>query len=202
MKIDSIQNGIVLDHITAGKAMQIYYDLGLDKLDCSVALIQRVKSGKMGKKDIIKVDKEDYDIDLDVIGYIDPNITVSIIKDGETIEKKKVDLPKKLINIRVRDDEDFVRIEIEDNGKGIANKDIPYIFDRFYRTDSSRNSSTGGSGIGLSIVKKIVEDHGGRIWASSREGFGTTMTIEMRKYKEVQHEQNTDRGRREGYRRT
>ena len=100
MKIDSIQNGIVLDHITAGKAMQIYYDLGLDKLDCSVALIQRVKSDKMGKKDIIKVDKEDYDIDLDVIGYIDPNITVSIIKDGETIEKKKVDLPKKLINIK------------------------------------------------------------------------------------------------------
>ena len=100
MKIDSIQNGIVLDHITAGKAMQIYYDLGLDKLDCSVALIQRVKSEKMGKKDIIKVDKEDYDIDLDVIGYIDPNITVSIIKDGETIEKKKVDLPRKLINIK------------------------------------------------------------------------------------------------------
>ena len=100
MKIDSIQNGIVLDHITAGKAMQIYYDLGLDKLDCSVALIQRVKSDKMGKKDIIKVDKEDYDIDLDVIGYIDPNITVSIIKDGETIEKKKVDLPTKLINIK------------------------------------------------------------------------------------------------------
>ena len=100
MQIDSIQNGIVLDHITAGKAMQIYYDLGLDKLDCSVALIQRVKSGKMGKKDIIKVDKEDYDIDLDVIGYIDPNITVSIIKDGETIEKKKVALPKKLINIK------------------------------------------------------------------------------------------------------
>ncbi len=100
MKIDSIQNGIVLDHISAGKGMQIYYDLGLNKLDCSVAIIQRVKSEKMGNKDIIKVDKEGYDIDLDVIGYIDPNITVSIIKDGETVEKKKVDLPKKLINIK------------------------------------------------------------------------------------------------------
>ena len=100
MKIDSIQNGIVLDHISEGKGMQIYYDLGLNKLDCSVAIIQRVKSEKMGKKDIIKVDKEGYDIDLDVIGYIDPNITVSIIKDGETVEKKKVALPRKLINIK------------------------------------------------------------------------------------------------------
>ena len=99
MKIDSIQNGIVLDHISEGKGMQIYYDLGLNKLDCSVAIIQRVKSEKMGKKDIIKVDKEGYDIDLDVIGYIDPNITVSIIKDGETVEKKKVALPRKLITI-------------------------------------------------------------------------------------------------------
>ena len=99
MKIDSIQNGIVLDHIKAGKAMRIYYDLGLDKLSCSVALIQNVKSKKMGKKDIIKIDQT-MDIDLDVIGYIDPEVTVSIIRDGETIEKKKVDLPKKLVNIK------------------------------------------------------------------------------------------------------
>ena len=100
MKIDSIQNGIVLDHITAGNAMKIYYDLGLDKLDCSVALIQRVKSQKMGTKDIIKIDKDEYDLDLDVIGYIDPTVTVSIIENGETIEKKRVDLPEKLINIK------------------------------------------------------------------------------------------------------
>ena len=99
MKIDSIQNGIVLDHITAGKAMQIYYDLGLDKLSCSVALIQKVNSKKMGKKDIIKID-QNMDIDLDVIGYIDPDVTVSIIKDGATIEKKKVDLPQQLVNIK------------------------------------------------------------------------------------------------------
>ena len=98
MKIDSIQNGIVLDHITAGNAMKIYYDLGLDKLDCSVAMMQNVKSKKMGKKDIIKVDKDEYELNLDVIGYID--VTVSIIKDGKTIEKKKVDLPEKLVNIK------------------------------------------------------------------------------------------------------
>ncbi|MBD5095427.1 MAG: aspartate carbamoyltransferase regulatory subunit [Lachnospiraceae bacterium] len=99
MKIDSIQNGIVLDHITAGKALQVYRDLKLDKLDCSVAILQNVKSNKMGKKDILKIDKE-YDLNLDVLGYIDPGITVSIIKDGETLEKKKVALPTKLINIK------------------------------------------------------------------------------------------------------
>lgn len=100
MKIDSIQNGIVLDHITAGNAMRLYYDLGLDKLDCSVAMMQNVKSGKMGKKDIIKIDMAEYDINFDVIGYIDPGVTVCIIKDGVTVEKKKVDLPKKLVNIQ------------------------------------------------------------------------------------------------------
>ena len=99
MKIDSIQNGIVLDHITAGKALQVYNDLELNKLDCSVAILQNVKSNKMGKKDILKIDKE-YDVNLDVLGYIDPDITVSIIKDGQTVEKKKLALPTKLVNIK------------------------------------------------------------------------------------------------------
>ena len=99
MKIDSINNGLVLYHITAGKALQVYEDLELKKLDCSVAILQNVKSNKMGKKDILKIDKE-YDINLDVLGYIDPNITVSVIKDGQTIEKKKLALPKKLTNIK------------------------------------------------------------------------------------------------------
>lgn len=98
MKIDSIVNGIVLDHITAGKAMQVYEALGLDELDCSVAIIKNVKSNKMGKKDIVKIDN-DFEVDVDVLGYIDPNITVNIIKDGQTIEKKKLSLPKKIINI-------------------------------------------------------------------------------------------------------
>lgn len=98
MNIDSIQNGIVLDHITAGKGMEIYHDLGLEKLDCSVAIITNVKSHKMGKKDIIKIDKE-YSINLDLIGYIDPNVSVSIIKDGATVEKKKLASPQKVINV-------------------------------------------------------------------------------------------------------
>ena len=98
MNIDSITNGIVLDHIKAGKGMQFYQDLELDKLDCSVAIIKNVKSNKLGRKDIIKID-QDYSINLDVLGYIDPDITVSIIKDGKTVEKKKVELPEKLVNI-------------------------------------------------------------------------------------------------------
>ena len=99
MKIESIQNGIVLDHITAGKALLVYHDLGLDQLDCSIGILQNVKSSKMGKKDILKIHQE-YDINLDVLGYIDPDITVSIIKDGQTVEKKKLKLPEKLINVR------------------------------------------------------------------------------------------------------
>ena len=98
MKIDSIQNGIVLDHITAGNAMKIYYDLGLDKLDCSVALIQRVKSKKMGKKDIIKIDA-DIPVNLDVIGYVDPSATVNVIKDGVLIDKKTIERPKILTGV-------------------------------------------------------------------------------------------------------
>ena len=88
------------------------------------------------------------------------------------------------IDIRILDELDSVRIELEDNGKGIAQQDIPNIFDRFYRTDASRNSKQGGSGIGLSIVKKIIEDHGGYIWATSHEGEGTCMHFVLRKYVE------------------
>ena len=90
-----------------------------------------------------------------------------------------------IIELRVRDVGDFIQVEMEDNGKGIAAKDLPFIFERFYRTDASRNSSKGGSGIGLSIVKKIIDDHGGKIWASSKEGCGTTMSFVIRKYQEV-----------------
>ena len=98
MNIDSIQNGIVLD-ITAGKALQIYNDLHLDKLDCSVAIIKNVKSEKMGRKDILKID-QDIDINLDVLGYIDPDISVNIIKDGKLVEKRKIELPERLVGIK------------------------------------------------------------------------------------------------------
>jgi signal transduction histidine kinase len=88
------------------------------------------------------------------------------------------------VRLSILDEGKFVKIEIEDNGRGIAKGDLPYIFDRFFRTDESRNSSTGGSGIGLSIVKKIIEDHGGKIWATSEFGQGTTMYIILKKYEE------------------
>ena len=98
MNIDSIHNGVVLDHIQAGKSMDIYKYLHLDELDCSVAIIKNVRSGRMGKKDIIKIDSP-MDVDLDVLGYIDANITVNVIRDGVRVEKKKLELPKKLVNI-------------------------------------------------------------------------------------------------------
>lgn len=98
MNIDSIKNGIVIDHIKAGKGMEIYNLLELDKLDCSIAIIKNVSSRKLGRKDIIKIDS-DYDVDLDILGYVDPGVTIDIIKDGNLVEKKKVDLPKQLKNI-------------------------------------------------------------------------------------------------------
>ena len=98
MNIDSIINGIVIDHISAGKGMKIYQLLELDKLNSSVALIRNVNSTKMGKKDIIKIDC-DMDINMDILGFVDPGVTVDIIRNGELIEKKKIDLPEKLTNI-------------------------------------------------------------------------------------------------------
>ena len=98
MNIDSIQNGVVLDHIQAGKSMDIYKYLHLDQLDCSVAIIKNVRSGRMGKKDIIKIDSP-MDVDLDALAYIDSNITVNIIRDGVRVEKKHLELPHELVNI-------------------------------------------------------------------------------------------------------
>ena len=98
MNIDSIQNGVVLDHIQAGKSMDIYKYLHLDELDCQVAIIKNARSEHMGRKDIIKIDYP-LDIDLDVLGYIDSNITVNIIRDGKRVEKKHLELPQKLVNV-------------------------------------------------------------------------------------------------------
>lgn len=98
MNIDSIANGYVLDHIKAGRSMDIYHYLALDRLDCSVAIIKNVKSGKLGKKDIIKIDAL-IDLDLDVLGYIDPDITVNVIRDGQLVEKRPLQLPKRLVNV-------------------------------------------------------------------------------------------------------
>ena len=98
MNIDAIKNGIVIDHITAGKGMELYTLLGLDSLDCSVALIKNVPSRKMGKKDIIKIDS-DFNVDTDILGYVDPGVTVNIIKNGKTDEKKTIALPERLTNV-------------------------------------------------------------------------------------------------------
>ena len=98
LNVDSIEKGIVLDHIKAGNAMDIYHHLNLDSLDCSIAIIKNVKSNKMGAKDIIKIN-DNIDINLDVLGYIDPDITINIIKDNQTVEKKRLELPEMIVNV-------------------------------------------------------------------------------------------------------
>ena len=98
MNIDSIKDGIVIDHIRAKKGLEIYEALNLGKLDCSVAIITNARSSKMGKKDIIKIDKS-IDLDLNILGYIDPNITINIIKDSKLVNKYHVELPKEIVNI-------------------------------------------------------------------------------------------------------
>lgn len=144
----------------------------------------------------IGLDLESKNIGLSYFNYAGDD--VQIIADPEQLKRvirnivnnsvKYLDKPQGLINVRVKDVGDFIQVEIEDNGKGICKKDLPYIFDRFYRADASRNSATGGSGIGLSIVRKIIEDHGGKIWATSKEGTGTIMYFVLRKYQEVSNE--------------
>lgn len=141
----------------------------------------------------IGLELETRGIQLGYANYVDKD--VQVIADAEQMRRvihniisnaiKYMDKKKGVIQIRVKDVGDFIQVEIEDNGKGIASKDLAYIFDRFYRTDVSRNSSKGGSGIGLSIVRKILEDHGGKVWATSREGIGTIMYFVLRKYQEV-----------------
>lgn len=146
----------------------------------------------------VGLDLESKNIELNYSNLVAPD--TKIIADPEQMKRvinniignsiKYIDKEKGVIDIRILDEVDAIRIEIEDNGKGIASKDLPKIFERFYRTDASRNSSKGGSGIGLSIVKKIIEDHGGYIWATSKEGEGTCMHFVIRKYKELQRESN------------
>jgi len=144
----------------------------------------------------IGVDMESRGIQLNYVNLISPH--VMIIADPEQMKRvinniisnsvKYMDKLHGRIDFRILDEQDSIRVEIEDNGKGISPRDLPNIFDRFYRTDSSRNSMQGGSGIGLSIVKKIIEDHGGYIWATSREGEGTCMHFVLRKYREQDSE--------------
>ena len=140
---------------------------------------------------------ESKNIQLNYEDLVSPE--TQIIADPEQLKRvinniignsvKYLDKASGIIDIRILDEVDSIRVEIEDNGKGIAPKDLPNIFERFYRTDASRNSSQGGSGIGLSIVRKIIEDHGGYIWATSKEGEGTCMHFVIRKYQEPEREE-------------
>lgn len=157
--------------------------------------------------DFRKIDVSDYfedcidELSLDLEGknfslVYENNLKEPVMVIADPIQMKKVinnivgnslkynDKKHGEIKIKINDTDEFVLIEIADNGKGIDIKDLPNVFERFYRADSSRNSATGGSGIGLSIVHKIIEDHGGRIWANSQIGKGTKMFIELRKYQE------------------
>ena len=142
----------------------------------------------------IGMELESKGVEFNYSNYVGPEVLV--IADAEQIKRvinnitsnslKYMDSTRaRRINLRVKDVGDFIQVEIEDNGKGISAKDLPNIFERFYRTDASRNSSKGGSGIGLSIVKKIMEDHGGKVWATSKENIGTVMYFVLRKYQEV-----------------
>ena len=137
------------------------------------------------------MDLENQHIRLDYANFVDPDVL--IIADPEqlgriihnivsnSVKYMRADVASR-VGIVLKDVGDFVQIEISDNGKGIATHDLPYVFDRFYRADTSRNSAAGGSGIGLSIVKKIIEDHGGKIWVTSKENEGTTMYFVIRKF--------------------
>lgn len=125
----------------------------------------------------------------DTLIIADPEQLKRVINNIIGNSVKYIDKRQGVIDIRILDEIDSIRVEIEDNGKGVAPKELGRIFERFYRTDASRNSAQGGSGIGLSIVKKIIEDHGGYIWATSKEGEGTCMHFVIRKYKEV-HKDN------------
>lgn len=150
------------------------------------------------------LDLEVKNIDIGYFNYVDKDQQVWI--DAEQLKRvvnniignsvKYLDKKKGLINIRIRDGIEHVQIEIEDNGSGIAKSEMPYIFDRFYRTDTSRNSSKGGTGLGLAISKKIIEDHGGKIWASGKESVGTSIyfTLTKCKYKSTTVETVEEKG--------
>lgn len=127
-------------------------------------------------------------VSTDTLIIADPEQLKRVVNNIIGNSVKYMDKDRGVIDIRLLDEVDSVRVEIEDNGKGVSAKEISLIFDRFYRTDSSRNSMQGGSGIGLSIVKKIIEDHGGYIWATSKEGEGTCMHFVLRKFEDVEQQ--------------
>lgn len=210
--VEGIQDGVASSPEKIGKYIRTIYNKAndMDRLIDELTFYSKIDTNKIpynySKINVseyfgdcieeVGLDMETRGIELGYFNYVDEIVT--IIADAEQMKRvinniignslKYLDKKRGILNIRIKDDGDFIQIVIEDNGKGIASKDIPYIFDRFYRTDSSRNSAQGGSGIGLSIVKKIIEDHGGRIWATSKEGIGTEVHFVLRKYQEAVQE--------------
>ena len=144
----------------------------------------------------IGMDLENQQVEFSYYNYVADD--TEIIADAEQLERVIHNIvgnsvkyrgdEKLVINLQVKDVGDFIQVELQDNGRGISPKDLPYIFDRLYRADASRNSKAGGNGIGLSIVKKIIEDHGGNIWATSKLEEGTVMYFVLRKYQEAVNE--------------
>ena len=205
MNIDSIKNGIVIDHIEAKKGLEIYKILKLEELDCSVAIITNARSKKMGKKDIIKIDKN-IDLDFDILGYLDPNITVNIIKDDKRVDvvceiedsifysgdyqwefealsniiKNAIEHSKSGNKIEIKAIENalYTKIIIKDYGVGMTKKDLKNIFKRFYKGENSNNDSIG---IGLNLAKNIIEKDGGYIKVDSIKDEGTTFEIKYMK---------------------
>ena len=206
--IEGIQDGVADTPEKMDKYMRTIYNKATDmeRLSEELFLYSKLDSNSMNYSfakvnlndyfedcvEELRLDLESRDIDLIYNNYADKDII--IIADPEQLKRvinniisnsvKYIGKKKGVIQIRIKDEPEFVQIELEDNGKGIAKNELPYIFDRCYRTDASRNSSQGGSGLGLSIAKKIIEEHGGKIWASSVEGESTTISFVIRKYKE------------------
>ena len=209
--VEGIMDGVANTPEKQQKYIRTIYNKAndMDKLINELTLYSRIDNDKIPYNfhkinvadyfgdcvDEIGMDLESRGIELNYSNLVSPDTTV--IADPEQMKRvinniisnsvKYLDKAHGKIDIRILDEQDSIRVEIEDNGKGIAARDLANIFDRFYRTDSSRNSAQGGSGIGLSIVKKIIEDHGGYIWATSREGDGTCMHFVLRKYREMEN---------------
>lgn len=207
--VEGIQDGVASSPEKLGKYIRTIYNKAndMDRLIDELTFYSKIDTNKIPYNyskihvseyfgdciEDVGLDMETRGIELGYFNYVDDG--VMIIADAEQMKRvinniignslKYMDKKKGILNIRIKDDGDFIQVVIEDNGKGISAKDVQFIFDRFYRTDSSRNSAQGGSGIGLSIVKKIIEDHGGRIWATSKEGIGTEIHFVLRKYQEV-----------------